>query len=71
MINCPLFSKDTPIYHAMLHIVYAISTILGVFLLIATIFKCPKRIKNIKYQFVVLQFVGNLVIFIPTEGYCR
>ena len=68
MIECPPFEIDTWIYYAMLHIIYIITTMMGVFMVPAMIFKCPKRVKNIKYYFIVSQFVGNLCIFMATEG---
>ena len=68
MIECPPFEIDTWIYYAMLHIIYIVTTMMGIFMVPAMIFKCPKRVKSIKYYFIASQFVGNLCIFMPTEG---
>lgn len=68
MVECPPFSKDTPIYHAMLHFIYAILTLIAIFIITALLLKCPKRVKSIKYQLIALQIIGNFGMFMPTEG---
>ena len=68
MIECPPFPKDTPIYHAMLHIIYFLTTLVGIFIVVAVLFKCPKRVKGIKYQLIALMVVGDIGIFLLTEG---
>lgn len=78
MIECPPFVKDTPIYYAMLHIIYFLSTFEGIFVVAAIALKCPKNVKTIKVQLILMLSVGNIAIFMPTEGnlivfifYCR
>lgn len=68
MIECPPFPKDTPIYHAMLHIIYSLITLVGIFIVAAILLKCPKRVKGIKYQLIALIFIGDFGLFLPTEG---
>lgn len=68
MIECPPFPKDTPIYHAILHITYFLVTLVGMFIVVAILFKCPKRVKSIKYQLIALMAIGDIGIFIPIEG---
>ena len=68
MIECPPFQKETPVYSVMLHVIYFVTTVMEGFMIPAMILKCPKRVKSIKYYFILSQFVGNLCIFMPTEG---
>ena len=68
MIECPPFPKETPIYHAMLHIIYFLITLIGIFIVVAILFKCPKRVKGIKYQLIALTVIGDIGLFISIEG---
>lgn len=68
MIECPPFKKETPIYFASLHVVFAITIVLCIFVSSSMIWKCPEGVKSVKVQFLTLQFFGLLIIFMVTEG---